>query len=122
LKPLKSEDVFFDLKLRSAEIDQETVFNAGRSQVPKYLCDMLVSQPLASGLQFNNQAFLDKEIGKIITEKGPILVVHRKRELLLYIKPTLLKTMCQCVFVHLLQVAVAQVAMDFKRSFTDYIT
>jgi len=84
------------------------------------LSNILISKSLAS-LQFYNQPIINEEIRVVVTEEGPVLVVHRQGKLLFNVEPSFIKAMGKGIFVNLFEMTVAQKAMDIERGFADDI-
>ena len=81
------------------------MLNSGAAQVAEQLGGMLVSQSLA-GFQLDNQFTEDKQVGKIITKHGSVLIEHLQGVLLLDLNTRLAKPVGQPVLINFFQMPV----------------
>ena len=93
----------------------------GRPQVAEHLGKVLICQRFA-GFEFDNQAILHEQVGKVIPQNRSILIGDLEGALLNNMQTQLAQSVCEAVFINFLQVAVPQISVQGESSFTDFIT
>jgi hypothetical protein len=74
------------------------------------------------GFEFDDQAALDEQVGKIFAYRRAIFIKHGKWPLLFYFEPDLTESVSQGVLVHFLEMAIAEIFVNSERSFSHDIT
>lgn len=118
---LRLKNKFWDFEFGRTEVDEQTVSSVGRSHVAEDLRDMFVRQSLA-GFDFNDQAILDEAVGLVIAQSSSVFIGHAKGSLLRDSEALFAQPVCKAVFINLLQVTVAQIAVKGESGFADWIT
>lgn len=90
-------------------------------QIAEDLGYMLISNR-PHRLEFNHQYSLDEQVSVEFAQDRSIFIVNRQRVLLLHPAALFSQTMSQGIFVYLLQMPVAMVAMNGKARFTNEVT
>src|SRR5262249_31652743 len=121
-KELRSQrkNVFLDLQLCGAEVDEEAVFDPAGAQVAEQLRHVVVVQGFAR-LQLHDQATLHEQVGEILAEHGAVLIVDQQLVLRLDVQPSLAQAVSQPVLVHLLKVPVPQIPVQREARLTDQV-
>jgi hypothetical protein len=120
LLPFRQNELFH-VENRRSEVDQQGMLFARCPQVAQNLGDMLAGNRLG-GFEFDDQLTFDQKIHEKLAKKRAVLVVNIDRMLLLDQQAKLAQTMRQTIFVDLLEVAVAKIAMNRKTGLPDHIT
>ena len=97
------------------------MLNAGRAQIAKDLGHVFVRQGLGS-LELDDEAVLHEQVGIVIPNQRPILVINFERMLLLDVQTQLPEAVSQRVFIYLFQVAVLVIAVNREPRLSDHIT
>jgi len=86
------------------------------TKIAEELSNMFVGQS-ATGLELDQQASLDEEIGEEFAQKRTIFVKDIERMLLDHVDRLFAQTVRESILMHFLRLAMAEVAMQGKRSF-----
>ena len=104
-------DSLDDFKFRRAEVDEQSVFDAGRAQVVDQLRDMDRGKFVAV-LQLDDEAVPDDEVGLVSADDEAVLVRDGERNLGLDEDAFLFKPMFESVLVDLFEIARAEVEVQ----------
>ena len=115
------ESVFFNLKDRGPEIDEETVLFPRGAKISKELRDVFVEDRF-HGFELNDQLSNDKHIEIEIAEQRSIIIKDRKRWLLGNLSTFATETIGQAILVNFLLLAMTQKFMKGKGTFPHLIT
>src|SRR5438046_11776 len=71
--------------------------------------------------QLDNEGERQEQIRDVLSEHGAVFIIDLERILLLDSKPGLAQPMCQSIFIDLLEVPVAQIAMEGEAGLPDQV-
>ena len=104
-------DSLDDFKFRRAEIDEQSVFDAGRAQVVDQLRDVDWGE-LVAVLQLDDEAVPDDEVGLVSADDEAVLVRDGERDLGFDKDAFLLKSVLEGVLVDLLEIPCSEIEVQ----------
>jgi hypothetical protein len=114
------QNKFADLELAGPEVDQQSVLDARRPQIAKYLSNVFIQERLAR-LDFNDEAFLDEQIGEVVPQDRSVFVADFQRVLSHDAQTEIAESVPQAVLIHLFQVSTPEKAMKGKARLADEV-
>lgn len=112
---------FPDLELGCAKIDDGTVLHVGSSNVTEDLGDVFVGDGFGS-FQFKDQYILHNEISIVFAYKSAIFITNDKLFLLLDLDADFSQTVCERVFMDLLQMSGTKVPPNLIACFPNNVS
>ena len=102
------------------KIDEQPRFASRRPKVTQDLCDVLIGRR-PDCLELDDESVLHEQVGEILSQRCPILVVNRERVLLEGHESLLAQPMAERVLVDLFEMTVPVKAMNREARFANNI-
>lgn len=109
-----------DVESLCTEVYQYAVFFPAGPKIAKKLCDMFIGSSFC-GFQLDDQETFDEQVGKVFADWRAIFVKYGEWPLLFYLKPELAKSISQSILINFLEMAIAEILVHSKRSFSNDI-
>jgi hypothetical protein len=114
------EDGLADFVLATAEVDEQAMLDSIGAEVAENLRDVFVVEGFHC-FDFDEQCFVDKQVGPEIAKNGSVLVLDGERKLGLHDDLLFAQPVQQRVLVNFLDMPVPVMAMNGKPRFTHHL-
>lgn len=112
---------FSDFKFVRPEVDEKTVFDSGRFELPDDLRFMF-RRERSGDFQFNHQHILNEQIRKVFAEESSVFVVNVDWMLLPDVQTSFGQTIHERVLVHFFQMSMTVINMNVISNLPNLIT
>ena len=106
-----SRCVFSDVEFGRAEVDEQSMLDARGTEVTEELRHVFIEH-VRNCLQFDDDCFFEEQVGKKAPQHSAVFVMNVERMLLSDPQAALLQPMHKRIFIDLLDMSIAQVAVD----------